>query len=620
MPGWERLQWTRYGIAAVLLAAIFRAALEPFLGERAAYLPFALSIHATILFCGSFFAVWATGMSLAFGWYFADPEMFNPAHLVEAATLLLAAAGTFALRRLINRARRRAAVSDATADARSRDAIKVIEELNLLINGAQGHAIYMLDLVGHVTIGNEETVRLNRRREAEILGKHTSLFFPAAAHAADRSEADLARARAEGRLEQESWGMRKDGREFPASIPITTFLDEVGGLRGFAKIVSDITEKRAAENNIRARESHLLSILSTVPDAMAMIDEHNAFLSFSAADQAPFGHTEDEIVGSNVNMLMPSPGRERHDGYLDRYLTTGEKRIVGKERVVYAARKDERSLPVQLSIAEAQAGQQRIFTGFLRDLTECRHTEERLGDLQSELIHVLRVSAMGSMASTLVHEINQPIGTIANYFEALCDRLVDLGSREPPKLIEALDDAAKAALPAGDIVRGLREFVARGEVARTVERPVLINDASVLGLIGARERGIEARFDLDPYMSPMFVNRVQVQQVLINLICNACEAMKDQVKHHLTVTSRLDRPAFGQISAAETGPRVASEIADKLFTASLSTKQDGMGLGLSICRTIIEVIDGRIWMETRDGRGTCFHFTLPPAEMEDESG
>ncbi|MDF0488357.1 PAS domain S-box protein [Sphingomonas sp. H39-1-10] len=623
MPGWGSSRWSGFGVAiiGVLVAAAARAALEPVLGDRAAYLPFVLAILATVLACGPVPAVLAAIMSLGFGWYFSGFGRLNAADIVEAATFLVVAAGIIALGHLMNRARRRASVSDAKADARSREARQVIEELNLLIDGAHGHAIYMLDTTGHVTIWNEGAERLKGWSEAEVLGKHASLFYPPDARAIGKPEADLARAREEGRFEEEDWRLRKDGREFLAAVSTTALVDEAGELRGFAKIVSDITDKRAAENTIRAREDHLSSILSTVPDAMVVINDHGVILSFSAAAQALFGYSEEETVGRNVSMLMPSPDRERHDSYIARYLETGEKRIIGKGRVVFAARKDGSSFPMELSIGEASTGDQRIFTGFVRDLTERRHTEARLEDLRSELIHVSRVSAMGSMASTLAHELNQPIGAIANYVEAVRDRLVDLDPAELPMLIEALGDAAKDALRAGDIVRRLREFVARGEVARTVERlPALINEASVLGLIGARERGIEARFDLDPYASPVFVDRVQIQQVLINLIRNACEAMKDQDERRVTVTSRLDRAGFARVTVMDTGPGVAPEIANQLFTAFVSTKQDGMGLGLSICRTIIEANEGRIWMEPGEGGGTCFHFTLPLAEMEDEHG
>jgi two-component system sensor kinase FixL len=284
---------------------------------------------------------------------------------------------------------------------------------------------------------------------------------------------------------------------------------------------------------------------------------------------------------------------------------------------VFGERKDGTTFPMELSIGEAITGTERLFTGFIRDLTERRVTEERLESLQSELIHVARVSAMGTMASTIAHELNQPITAIANYAESVRDMMAQPEPRDFPLMREALDETAKEALRAGNIVRRLRDFVARGDVEKTVEPlPALINEASVLGLMAARERGVETRFDLDPYASPVFVDKVQIQQVIINLLRNACEAMSDVPERRLVVTSRADQPGFIRVSVADTGPGIAPEVVDKLFTAFVSTKQDGMGLGLSICRTIVEANGGRIWMEPREGGGTVFNFTLPRAQTE----
>lgn len=624
MPAWERPRWLQYSaaVAGVLWTAVARAGLQPVLGERAPYLPFVLAILAVVLLCGTGPALLAAVLSLAVGWYFSGFDDVRAGNLVEAATFLVIAIGIVLLGHAVNTARRKSMASDAVAEQRAREAGEAIEELNLLIDGAHGHALYMLDPGGHVTIWNKGAERLKGWTEAEVLGKHTSLFYPADACDAGKPDADLARVRAEGRLDEEDWRLRKDGREFLASVSITALVDDAGELRGFAKIVSDITEKRAAETTIRARENHLVSILSTVPDAMVVIDEQGAILSFSKAARALFGYSEEEVVGLNVTMLMPASDRERHDSYILRYLETGERRVIGQGRVVFAARKDGSTFPMELSVGEAETGDgERLFTGFIRDLTERRRTEERLKDLQSELIHVSRVSAMGSMASTLAHELNQPIGAIANYVEAVRDRLVDLDPEELPMLREALDDAAKDALRAGNIVRRLRDFVARGEIERRIEPlPALINEAAALALIGTQDRGIEASFDLDPYASPVFVDRVQIQQVLINLIRNACEAVAGLPQRSIMISSRLDDAGFAHVTVSDTGAGIASEMAEKLFTAFVSTKQDGMGLGLSICRTIVEANGGRIWMEPRESAGTSFHFTLPLAGEEDRDG
>ncbi|HEX7853457.1 MAG TPA: PAS domain S-box protein [Sphingobium sp.] len=531
----------------------------------------------------------------------------------------------------MDRSRRLAQASDQRAAQRAAEATAVAEELNLLIDGAQGHAIYMVDPAGHVTLWNSGAERLKGWTESEVLGRPMAIFYPEAAIRTGKPEADLAAAARDGRLVEENWSQRKDGSEFLAAVTITALRDTKGALRGFAKIISDITEQRATESQLRSQESHLRSILSTVPDAMVVIDKAGVIISFSAAAEALFGYREVEVVGENVAMLMPSPDRDRHNAYIGRYHDTHEKRIIGIGRVVFARRKDGTTFPVELSIGETTEGTEPLFTGFIRDLTERHQTEAKLEALQSELIHVARLSAMGTMASTLAHELNQPITAIATYAEAIRDQLGDPSPEDLPMIREAMDDTAREALRAGHIVRRLRDFVAKGEVEKTVEPlPQLINEAAILGLMGAREQSVEPQFDLDPYASPVLVDKVQIQQVLINLIRNAVEAM-GQVgeqtgghagsgKRRLTVTSRVDeRPGNIRITVSDTGPGVAREVADQLFTAFITTKAEGMGLGLSICRTIVEANGGRIWMEPRPGGGAEFHFTLIRAQTERET-
>ena len=283
---------------------------------------------------------------------------------------------------------------------------ELADELNLLIDGAQDYAIYMLDPNGYVTIWNKGAERLKGWTEAEVLGRHMSIFYPADQVEAGKPEADLELARTMGKFEKEAWRIRKDGSEFLAHLSITSLLDEAGKLRGFGKVIRDVTEQRAVERSLSASAAHLESILSTVPDAMVVIDERARILYFSAAAQRLFGYTEQEVIGTNVNVLMPSPDRERHDGYMQRYFDTGERRIIERGRPVTGLRKDGSAFPVHLFVGEAVANGERVFTGFLRDLTEKHETEQRVEELRSRLVHSARVSAMGTMASTLAHELN----------------------------------------------------------------------------------------------------------------------------------------------------------------------------------------------------------------------
>ncbi len=606
-------------LALVAAAALLRYALEPWLAGNAAFLLFAPAILAAAVLAGPLATSISTAPALLIGLYFAGYRGYRTPNLVEAAVFLLTAGGVVALSQAFERMRKRMHESDRHAAQRDAEAALVAEELNLLIDGVEGHAIYLLDARGRVTIWNKGAERLKGWREDEVVGEDAAIFYPPDAIAAGKPAEDLATAARDGCLDAEDWRVRKDGSEFLADVSITALRNEDGSLRGFAKIVSDITGRRAAEEALRSRESHLRSILSTVPDAMVVIDDRGLIVSFSAAAERLFGYQEAELLGVNVSRLMPSPDRERHDAYIRRYLETGEKRIIGIGRVVFAERKDGSTFPMELSIGEASSDSHPLFTGFIRDLTERQLTEARLESLKSELIHVSRVSAMGTMASTLAHELNQPLTAVANYVEAVRDLLASPAPADMPMIRDALDDTAKEALRAGHIVRRLRDFVARGEVEKTIEKlPLLINEAAVLGLMGAREKSVEPRFDLDPYASPVLVDRVQIQQVLINLIRNAVEAMADSPVRQLTVTSRPDQRGFVRVIVADTGPGVPPEVAAQLFTAFVSTKAEGMGLGLSICRTIVEANGGRIWMEKRAGGGTEFHFTLVSAKAEED--
>jgi two-component system sensor kinase FixL len=291
---------------------------------------------------------------------------------------------------------------------------------------------------------------------------------------------------------------------------------EDGGARQLRGVLLDIDAHKRTERALRARERHLESILETVPDAMIVIDERGIMQSFSSAAVRLFGFSAEEAIGRNVSILMPEPDRGRHDGYLERYRATRERHIIGIGRVVTGRRKDRSTFPMHLSVGEMRSGTERYFTGFVRDLTELRETQTKLQELQSELVHVSRLTAMGEMAATLAHELNQPLAAISNYLRGP-KRILE-GSDDPrlATVQDALAKGAEQALRAGQIIRRLRDFVTRGETEKRVERlSRLIEEASALALVGARERGVRVEFTIDPAVDTVIVDRVQVQQVLV---------------------------------------------------------------------------------------------------------
>lgn len=360
-----------------------------------------------------------------------------------------------------------------------------------------------------------------------------------------------------------------------------------------------------------AHEAHLRSILETVPDAMIVIDDVGEIISFSVAAERMFGYSENELLGENVSVLMPSPDRERHDGYLARYRSTGDRRIIGIGRVTTARRRDGSTFPIHLHIGEARIGDARVFTGFIQDLSEREETQRELHTLQSELAHVSRLTDMGTLATSIAHELNQPLTAIANYVETARDMLARPDAETIEMVREALDECAKQSIRAGQIVRRLRDFMSRGETERRVESlSRLIGEAQALALVGAKEEGIDVDLALDPTADLVLVDRIQIQQVLVNLIRNALEAMAHSPVRHLEIRSDVQGDGFVRITVSDSGPGLAEDIADNLFQPFVTTKATGMGIGLSICQTIVRAHEGRIWAEPSPLGGVAFHFTI----------
>lgn len=614
------------GVRVYVLACGFVAAgiaarwlLDPFLGRQAPFLVFVLPVVAAFIAGGRGPGFIAGALSLLAGLAFIPQgEWASAPTIVQAVVFAGVCAGVGWLGERLAFERSAAWRAQRAAEIETENARMAGDQLRLLLQAATRYAIILIDPEGKVSTWNRGAKRLFGWSRSEIVGRHSSLFYPADGREGDRAEADLRRAASEGVLAEEAWQIRSDGSEFLADITITPVTDEEGKLRGYAKVVHDATERRATEVALARRERQLESILATVPEGMVVIDTSGSILSFSATAEKLFGYSEVDVVGRNVNLLMPSPDRERHDGYVQRYLETGVPRIIGIGRVVTGLRADGTTFPMKLSVGEAQTDDQRIFTGFVQDLTETRNFEARLEQLRSELIHVSRLSAMGTMASTLAHELNQPLTAIANYGEAAVGLFEDSTELDRETLKEIVSDMAQQALRAGGIVRRLRGFVARGEASKTIEDlPGLINEASALALVGSREKGIESRFTFDAEATPVLADRVQIQQVLINLIRNAIEAMADSEKRQLSVKTMLLDADTVQVFVRDTGTGIAPEIAGRLFQAFSSTKDSGMGLGLSICRTIVEAHGGCITARPAEGGGTEFSFTLPRArELE----
>lgn len=500
----------------------------------------------------------------------------------------------------------------------SMDKRRVADLLLLFVDGSIDRAIVLLDTNGAIVSCSAGAEQMFGWGCDDMIGRSASVLY-ARSDGNDLIAGDLEQARRRAAIRVKRWCVRRDGSELIGDVSIVALTEgDGGGLAGYGIGIANITHAAASEQALRQSELHLRSILATIPDAMIVIDNAGIILSFSSAAERMFGYSETEVAGRNVSLLMPSPYREQHDDYIARYETTGERRIIGIGRVVTGLRRDGTEFPMELTVGEARDGAHRIFTGFVRDLTAQQLAELRMRELQSELIHVSRVSAMGTMASTLAHELNQPLTAVANYLEAGRDMIGRTDDDARALLREAMVEAARETLRAGQIVRRLRDFVARRDTDRAVQDlPALIEEAARLGMLGATERGIRLFTEFDPQAQHVLADRIQIQQVLVNLLRNAAEAVSASEVREIRVATRR-RDDTIEVTVADTGPGIAPDILPRLFEAFASDKDDGMGLGLSISRTIVESHGGRIWAEPAIGGGTVFHFTLWSGDPEGE--
>ena len=371
------------------------------------------------------------------------------------------------------------------------------------------------------------------------------------------------------------------------------------------------------ETGARDAIERLRAVADTVPDAMIGMDEHGIMDSFSAQAERMFGWTAAEAIGRNVNLLMPEPHATRHDSYVARYLRTGEARIIGQRRALLGRRKDGTTFPIELSVGEARIGDRRVFIGFIHDVSREQTTERRAADLEAELIHVSRLSAMGQMASTVAHELNQPLGAAEIFAAAALRRLPADATGEIAKAAAAIAQCGEQVRRAGQILKRLREFASRRQSERKPEslRKVM-DEAMALALIGVGTDGLEIAIS-DSAPPNVLIDRIQIQQVVVNLIRNAIEAMSGLAAKRLDVTLATTSGGEAQITVADNGPGLDAGVRHDLFTPFVTTKGDGLGIGLSICRTLVEAHGGFIWAETRPEGGAAFSFTLPRAPGED---
>lgn len=393
--------------------------------------------------------------------------------------------------------------------------------------------------------------------------------------------------------------------------------DERGTLVRSVGSIIDVTQRNRLEAEMR-----LDSMIETVPDATIVINEHGVIKSFSRAAEAMFGFSGESAIGRNLKMLMPEGLAAQHDAAIVEYLRTGERKVIGKTRELIARRADGTFFPVELNVGETLIGNERIFTGIVRDVSGRQLEEQRLSELNAELAHISRQRAMSELAADLAHELNQPLSATANFIAA-ARMLIERGT-SGERVADLLHMAEEQTQRSGDIIRRLRDFLAKRDIEMRPESlDDVIKGAVALVFFGSGREEMDLSYDLDPTCDTIFVDRVQIQQVLVNLLRNAVDALRSLDAGHprrIVIESQSTDDDMVDLAIRDTGPGIPDALSEQLYTRFSTTKSGAaMGIGLSISRRIVEAHGGVLTAENQPDGGAAFRFTLPVfKELEDD--
>ena len=478
---------------------------------------------------------------------------------------------------------------DAAAAATSR-----AERLDAILN-MTADGIIVIDARGRIEAFNPGAQTLFGYPESEVIGRNVSLLMPSPHH--EDHDKYLERYLTTGEAHiigvgREVTGRRRDGTVFPVQLSVGEM--RIGGERKFTGMLRDLTKRVRLEGQLGASEARWRAVVDSAVDGIIVIDAHGRVEAFNPAAERLFGYAADEVIGRNVDMLMPSPYREEHDSYLARYLATGRAKIIGIGREVQGRRKDGSTFPLHLSVGQITIDGERRFTGILHDLSA------RVG-LEEQLREQATLAKLGEMAAVIAHEVKNPLAGIRGAIQVIAGRAPE---GMPPQVlkeivarIDALDQMMKDLLL---FARPPKPNRVRTEIVPLVE--------STAGLLSQdpalRELDIEVAGDAPPVSADQDMLRIVFQ----NLMINSAHAMQGKGTIRVGVGA-VDSAC--QITFTDSGPGIPADIRDKIFTPFFTTKSRGSGLGLPTTKRLVEAHGGRVAVECPPTGGTTVLVSLP---------
>ena len=510
---------------------------------------------------------------------------------------------------------------DITESKRAEDALRKSEEhLRLLIDGVRDYAIFMLDPSGRVASWNQGAERIKGYKTDEILGRHFSCFYPAEDVQNGKPERERQTAIAEGRYEEESWRIRKDGSRFWANVVITALTDGTGKLRGFSKVTRDITEQKRAEDALEKSRENLRSLLEVAPDAVVTVDDQGRIVLVNSQTEKLFGYQRHELLGERVEKLIPARVRDGHSKHRAGFSAAPHHRAMGAALELYALRKDGTEFPVEISLSPIQTSEGVRVISSIRDVSERKKVQRQIEQQNRELDlrnrEVERATRLKSLfLASMSHELRTPLNAIVGFSDLLAEEVpgelnpkqkrfvnhIKQGSAHLLQLINDILDLSK--IEAGHLELHCEYFRVKDALPEVL--------STIRPLAMAKNIEVEHVLEID---RPVYADRVRFKQILYNLLSNAVKFTPQGGR--ISIACAEDE-GFVSISVTDTGIGIHAEDQTVVFEefrqveGGKDSTQEGTGLGLAITKRLVEQQGGKISLVSQLGKGSRFSFTLP---------
>lgn len=587
--------WLGYAgaLVAVALSLLFRYLVRDSLGLEVPYLQFYPAIILAAWYGGLRPGVLATAVSaLAAAYFFLAPAGLAVGERSDQLSLAVFAGTGFVIAWLNHRLHlaeeaQRTAAATATARAERLDAI-----LNTTVDG-----IIVINAKGTIEAFNRGAEELFGYPEAEVLGRNVNLLMPSPDHEQHDQYLERYLTTGEARIigiGREVKGRKRDGSVFPVQLSVGEM--QFGGERRFTGMLHDLTKRARLEGELGASEARWRAVVDSAVDAIIVIDAHGRVEAFNPAAERLFGYGAAEVLGQNVDLLMPPPYRAEHDTYLSRYLATGRAKIIGKGREVQGQRKDGTTFPLHLSVGQMTIQGERKFTGILHDLTDRVQMEARLSEQAA-------LARLGEMAAVVAHEVKNPLAGIRGAVQVFASRLSDGVNTQILKEIIARIDALDR------MMKDLLLF-ARPPQPKYSATEVVPLVASIASLMSQDPSASGVDVDITGEAPPFPADAEMLRIVFQNLLINGVHAMQGKGRIRVAVEAG---ESTCEIAFTDGGPGIPSEIREKIFTPFFTTKSRGSGLGLPTAKRLVEAHRGQLVIDSPPAGGTTVVVRLPTA-------